>query len=704
MNTSAAPAANPLLVGRGLPPFDRLTAETVDSGMPLLLNQLRADLAAHEAQLRMQACCDWDAVMVPLQRLGERLRWSWGVVGHLMSVCNSSALREAHARQQPAVVAFSNRLAQSQPVYRALLVLQQRHGDGAIQLDAAQLRVLEAELQHMRLRGVGLAGAEREAFNAATARLAEASTRFGNQLLDATRAWSLLLERQEQVASLPVSLREQLAAAAREAGHGEATAHDGPWQLGLDQPRYQPFMRYSNRRELREQAYRAFVSRAASGEWNNGPLVREILGLRQQQAERLGFANWAEVSLATKMAPSIHSVEQLLDELRGPGRRAAVEELDELRGLAREAGATEEARNLQPWDVACWSEHLRQRRFNLDSEALRPWFPLPQVMEGLFALCNRLFGIRVVAANGEAPVWHQDVQFLRVLDDQSGRHLAAFYLDPYARPGTKQGGAWMDECLGRHVDPDGQAVLPVAYLVCNFTPPLDGVPSLLTFDDVETLFHEFGHGLQHMLTTVEQPDAAGINNVEWDAVELPSQFMQNWCYDRQTLTGMARHWQTGAPLPAAEYDKLQQARTFMAGSAMVRQLHFALADLELHGRWRPDGEESPEAVWRRMALNTMVLQPLPDDASLCSFAHVFAGGYAAGYYAYKWAEVLSADAFAAFEEAGLDNEAAVCSIGRRFRDTVLSLGGSRHPSEVYRAFRGREPSTAALLRHAGLKA
>lgn len=703
MNASAPPATNPLLIGRGLPPFDRLTAEAVDSGMPPLLRQLQANLATHEARLGKQACCDWDAVMVPLQRLGEQLRWSWGVVGHLMSVCNSSALREAHARQQPAVVDFSNQLAQSQPVYTALLALQQHHADGNLQLDATQLRILEAELRHMTLRGVGLAGAEREAFNAATARLAEVSTRFGNQQLDATRAWSLLLERRDQVASLPASLREQLAAAAREAGHSQATADDGPWQLGLDMPRYQPFMRYSNQRQLREQAYRAFVSRASCGEWNNGPLVQEILSLRQQQAERLGFANWAEVSLATKMAPSIRSVEQLLAELGGPGRCAAVEELDHLRGLAQNAGAVVEAQDLRPWDVAYWSEQLRQRRFNLDSEALRPWFPLPQVLEGLFQLCGRLFGIRVMAANGEAPIWHQDVQFFRVLDNQSGQPLAAFYLDPYARPGTKQGGAWMDECLGRHVEADGQAVLPVAYLVCNFTPPLDGVPSLLTFEDVETLFHEFGHGLQHMLTTVEQPDAAGINNVEWDAVELPSQFMQNWCYDRQTLTGMAQHWQTGAPLPEAEYEKLQLARTFMAGSAMVRQLHFALTDLELHARWRPDDGESPEAVSRRMARSTMVLQPLPDDASLCSFAHIFAGGYAAGYYAYKWAEVLSADAFAAFEEAGLDNEAAVCSIGRRFRNTVLSLGGSRHPSEVYRAFRGREPSTEALLRHSGFK-
>ena len=703
MNASAAPATNPLTIGRGLPPFDRLTAATIDAGIPMVLKTLQANLAAHESRLGTLEACDWDTVMLPLQRMGEQLRWSWGVVGHLMGVCNNSSLRDVHARHQPAVVDFTNHLAQSRPIHSALLALKQRHADGTLNLDATQQRILEAEIQHMNLRGVGLEGTSREAFNATTTRLAELSTRFGNQLLDATKSWELLLEHVEQVAELPPSLREHMAAAAREAGHGAATANDGPWQLGLDMPRYQPFMRYSSQRDLREQAYRAFVSRASSGEWNNGPLVRDILRLRQQQAEQLGFANWAEVSLATKMAASVEQVEQLLAELRRPGRLAAIEELDNLRTAAGDAGALAEARDLQPWDVAYWSEQLRQRRFNLDSEALRPWFPLPRVLEGLFQLCGRLFNIRFEAAAGEAPIWHQDVQFFKVLDGRSGEPVAAFYLDPYARLGTKRGGAWMDECLVRHRDTDGQDVQPVAYLVCNFTPPLNGVPSLLTFEDVETLFHEFGHGLQHMLTTVERPEAAGINNVEWDAIELPSQFMQNWCYDRPTLMGMARHWQTGEPLPDAEYEKLKQARTFMAGFAMVRQLHFALADLELHARWRSDGEESPEALWRRVARHSTVLEPLPEDASLCSFGHIFAGGYAAGYYSYKWAEVLSADAFAAFEEAGLDNASAVRSIGRRFRDTVLSLGGSRHPSEVYRAFRGREPSTQALLRHSGFK-
>jgi oligopeptidase A len=355
--------------------------------------------------------------------------------------------------------------------------------------------------------------------------------------------------------------------------------------------------------------------------------------------------------------------------------------------------------------VAYWAEKLRQESFELDGEALRPWFPLEQVLQGLFGLCQRLFDIRIVATEaGDAPSWHPDVRYFRVLDGASGNPLAAFYLDPYSRPGSKRGGAWMDECLGRGVSPSGQAVLPVAYLICNQSPPVGQTPSLMTFDEVETLFHEFGHGLQHMLTTVDRPQAAGINNVEWDAVELPSQFMENWCYDRGTLMGMARHWQTGEPLPEADYQKLLAARTFMGGSATLRQVHFALTDLRLHSVWTADCGQSPEQLRRELARTTTVLEPIAEDAFLCAFSHIFAGGYAAGYYSYKWAEVLSADAFSAFEEVGLDVEDEVVATGRRFRDTVLSLGGSRAPAEIFEAFRGRQPSSEALIRHSGLVA
>jgi oligopeptidase A len=472
-------------------------------------------------------------------------------------------------------------------------------------------------------------------------------------------------------------------------------------------PRYLPFLKYSRRRDLRERLYKAHVSRASGGEHDNGPLIERILLLRRRQARLLGYANWAEVSLATKMADSVAAVERLLDDLRAAARPAALAELEQLRACAERHGAPE-AGDLQPWDVPYWSEVLRRESFDLDSEALRPWFPLPQVLDGLFALCGRLFGIWIVAADGEAPVWHPDVRYFRVLEAEGGAEggapVAAFYLDPYSRPGSKRGGAWMDDCLGRSRDEQGRPVLPVAYLICNQSPPVGDTPSLMTFEEVETLFHEFGHGLQHMLTTVERPQAAGINHVEWDAVELPSQFMENWCYDRPTLMGMARHWQSGEPLPDAEYRKLLAARTFLGGMATLRQVHFALTDLRLHSRWDPEGGQSPEALRRQLAHSTTVLPPIPEDAMLCAFGHIFAGGYAAGYYSYKWAEVLSADAYAAFEEVGLENEERVQATGRRFRDTVLSLGGSRSPAEVFAAFRGRDPSPEALIRHSGLVA
>ncbi|MFM7674850.1 MAG: M3 family metallopeptidase [Synechococcus sp.] len=714
-NTPVAPL--PLMRGEGLPPFEAITPGQVDQAIPALIEDLNGSLTALEerlaALLAEESPLGWAEVMDPQQRMGERLRWSWGVVSHLHGVCNTPELREAHQRQQAAVVEFGSRAGQSRVVYAALEALQAQHGaapEGA-GLDATQQRILAAERRDMQLRGVGLEGAEQEAFNAASQELAELASRFSNHVLDATNGWSLLLAEAAEVEGLPTSLRELLAQAARDAGDtrpdgSPASAAEGPWRMGLDVPRVFPFLQYSTRRDLRERVYRAQMSRASGGDLDNRPLIERILTLRRQQARLLGFANWAEVSLAAKMADSIEAVETLLEELRAAAYPVALQELEELRACAARNGAPE-ADDLRPWDVSFWAETLRRERFDLDAEALRPWFPLEQVLEGLFGLCQRLFGIRIAAADGDAPLWHPDVRYFRVLEAQgpeAGAPLAAFYLDPYSRPGSKRGGAWMDECLGRHHSAAGDLVLPVAYLICNQSPPVGETPSLMTFSEVETLFHEFGHGLQHMLTTVERPQAAGINNVEWDAVELPSQFMENWCYDRATLMGMARHWQSGEPLPEAEYHKLLAARTFMGGSATLRQVHFALTDLRLHSRWQPDGGQSPEELRRELAASTTVLEPIAEDALLCSFGHIFAGGYSAGYYSYKWAEVLSADAFSAFEDAGLDNEDQIRATGRRFRATVLSQGGSRHPGDLFEEFRGRPPSPEALIRHSGLAA
>jgi oligopeptidase A len=473
----------------------------------------------------------------------------------------------------------------------------------------------------------------------------------------------------------------------------------------LDFPSFAPFMEHSQRRDLRETLYRAFISRASTGPEDNTPLIKRILQLRQEKAVLLGYRTYAELSLASKMAPDVTAVERLLEELRQASFAAAAQDLEDLKTFASSQGAPE-ANDVCLWDVAFWAERLREHRYAFNDEELRPYFPLPRVLDGLFALAERLFGVRFVPADGEAPVWHPDVRFFRVHDTQ-GADIAAFYLDPYSRPAEKRGGAWMDECVGRSslLAVEHQAVrLPVAYLVCNQTPPVDGKPSLMTFQEVKTLFHEFGHGLQHMLTTVNYGLASGIRNVEWDAVELPSQFMENWCYHRDTLLGLSGHVDTGEPLPDDLYEKICAARNYRAGSQMLRQLYFACLDLALHHNFDPYGPESIFQVQERIAKITTVLPPLPEDRFLCSFGHIFSGGYAAGYYSYKWAEVLSADAFGAFEEAGLEDVEAVASTGRRYRDTILALGGSRHPMEVFHEFRGREPSTAALLRHSGLAA
>lgn len=688
---------NPLLIGKGLPPFQAIKPEHVVPAMTQLLAELDEELVALEHQVTPT----WSGLVEPLNRLSERLTWSWGIVGHLMGVKNSPELREAQETVQPKVIEFVNKLNQSKPLYEAFKAL--RDSDDWSSLELAQQRIVDAAIRDAELSGVGLMGEAREQFNAIQLELAELSTKFSNNVLDATKAFSLTLNSKDEVDGLPPSLLSLSAQAARAAGEEDATPENGPWRITLDFPSYFPFMQHSTRRDLRETLYKAFVSRASKGEWDNSPLIERILELRKQKALLLGFNSYAELSLASKMAPNVEAVETLLEELRGASYDAAAKDLDEIKAFAASKGA-KEANDLQPWDTSFWSERQREEKFAFSAEELRPYFPLPQVLDGLFALVKRLFGITVTAADDMAPVWHEDVRYFQVADE-TNTPIAYFYLDPYSRPAQKRGGAWMDDCIGRaKITEAGTTTtrLPVAYLVCNQTPPIDGKPSLMTFNEVETLFHEFGHGLHHMLTKVDYAGAAGINNVEWDAVELPSQFMENWCYDRPTLMGMARHYETGEPLPEHYYQKLLAARNYMSGSAMLRQLHFSFVDLELHHRYVPGGNETPVDVRSRLAKTTTILPPIPEDAFLCAFGHIFSGGYAAGYYSYKWAEVLSADAFAAFEEGGLDDESAVSVTGKRYRDTVLALGGSLHPMEVFKAFRGRKPITAPLLRHSGL--
>ncbi len=693
LSDAAAIASNPLLIGKGLPPFDQVRSEHVVPALTQLLTELETSLTELEQTVQPT----WTGLVEPLQEIEERLRWSWGIVGHLMGVQNSSDLREAYETIQPKVVEFYNRFSQSRPIYDAFKSI--RDNDDWAALEPAQQRIVESAIRSAELSGVGLQGEQKERFNAIQLELATLTTQFSNHVLDATKAFSLTLQEKEDIAGLPASLLAFAAQSAREAGSTESTPEVGPWRITLDFPSFGPFMQHSLRRDLREKFYRAFISRAASGEYDNSQIIERILTLRQEEAGLLGYKTFAEVSLASKMAPTVDAVEALLEALRQPSYEAAQQELAELKAFAASKNAPEGS-DLKHWDTSFWSERLREEKYSLNDEELRPYFPLPQVLEGLFGLVKRIFGITVTPADGQAPVWNPDVRYFQIANEQ-GEAIAHFYLDPYSRPAEKRGGAWMDDCIGR-AKVGGTLRTPVAYLVCNQTPPVDGKPSLMTFREVETLFHEFGHGLHHMLTRVDFAGAAGINNVEWDAVELPSQFMENWCYDRATLFGMARHYETGAPLPEEYYQRLLAARTYMSGSATLRQVYFSTMDIELHHRYQPGGSETIQQLRDRIAQTTTVLKPLPEDAFLCAFGHIFAGGYSAGYYSYKWAEVLSADAFAAFEEAGLENDAAVISTGRLFRETVLALGGSKHPMEVFKAFRGREPSTEPLLRHSGL--
>ncbi|OZH52129.1 peptidase M3 [Hydrocoleum sp. CS-953] len=688
-----------LLIGKGLPPFEFIKPEDVVPAMTELLTELEQELINLETTVKPT----WNDLVEPLQKLEDRLTWSWGIIGHLMGVKNSPELRKAYNEVQPKVVEFTNKLNQSQPLYQAFKNLN--NSDSWENLDSGQKRIVESAIRNAELSGVGLEGEKRERFNAIQLELAELSTKFSNNVIDATKAFSLTLTKKEEVDGLPPSLLSLAAQAARDDGAENATPENGPWRITLDYPSFVPFMQHNKKRELREKLYKAFISRASGEELNNYPLIERILELRQQKTEILGFNSYAELSLASKMAPGVEAVEKLLEELRSVSYDAAVKDLEELKAYAGSKNAPE-GNDFKHWDTSFWSERLREEKFSFTAEELRPYFPLPQVLDGLFSLVKRIFGINITAVDGEAPIWHEDVRYFQV-SDENKTPIAYFYLDAYSRPAEKRGGAWMGDCINRaKIVENGKTTvrLPVAYLQCNQTPPVDGKPSLMTFGEVETLFHEFGHGLQHMLTKVDYAGAAGINNIEWDAVELPSQFMENWCYDRSTLFGMAKHYETGETLPEHYYQKLLAARNYMSGTAMLRQLHFAVLDIELHHRYQPGGEETVVDVRKRVAQTTTVLQPLPEDSFLCAFGHIFSGGYAAGYYSYKWAEVLSADAFAAFEEAGLENEQAIANCGKQFRDTVLALGGSLHPMEVFKTFRGREPNTEPLLRHSGLVA
>ncbi|KAI5581229.1 hypothetical protein POPTR_007G004600v4 [Populus trichocarpa] len=688
--------SNPLLQDFEFPPFDVVEHKHVRPGIRALLKNLESDLEELERTVEPS----WPKLVEPLEKITDQLAIVWGMINHLKAVKDSPELRAAIEEVQPEKVKFELRLGQSKPIYDAFKAIQE--SPQWTSLSDAQKRIVESQIKEAVLNGVALDDDKREQFNKIEQELTRLSQKFGENVLDATKKFEKLITDKKHIEGLPATSLGLAAQTAVSKGHADATAENGPWIITLDTPSFMSVMQHAKNRGLREEIYRAHVTRASSGDLNNTAIIDEILKLRLEKAKLLNYNNFAEVSMATKMA-TVEKAEELLEELRIASWDAAAQDMEDLKIFSKNQGAME-ANDLTHWDTSFWAERLRESKYDINEEELRPFFSLPKVMDGLFNLAKTLFGIDIEPADGLAPVWNNDVKFYCV-KDSLGNPIAYFYFDPYSRPSEKQGGAWMDEVVSRSrvLSRNGTAPrLPIAHMVCNQTPPVGTKPSLMTFREVETVFHEFGHALQHMLTKQDEGLVAGIRGIEWDAVELPSQFMENWCYHRETLMGIAKHYETGESLPEEVYLKLLAARTFRAGSLSLRQLRFASLDLELHTKYIPGASESIYEVDRRVSKRTQVIPPLPEDRFLCSFSHIFAGGYAAGYYSYKWAEVLSADAFSAFEDAGLDNDKAVKETGHKFRETILALGGGKAPLAVFVEFRGREPSPEALLRHNGL--
>lgn len=711
---------NPLIeaASRGpgqLPAYPLITPEHVVPAVKWLVRQVEEKMASVESALAAgkerseKSEKSWSAIMVPLEGVAATINATWSPVTHLFGVLNSPELRKAYDEALPLMVDLDLKLGQNEAVYRGLKSWQSDAGAWA-KLDKAQQRIIEKRLLAAEHTGVALSGAARDRFNEIERELSQLATKFSNQLLDATKEFALNLSSKTEVDGLPDHLLELAAHEWARRNKTESTSQveptHGPWAITLDGPSFIPFMEFSKRPDLREKLYLASIKRASSGERDNTPLISSFLRLRQEKAKLLGFKTFAALSLSTKMAPSVADVRALLEKILAAALPAARRDMEELKAFRAAHPDLDGQRpdgkatvDLAHWDVAFWAERVKEAKFQYSEEELRPYFPLERALDGLFSLVKKAFRIEVRRADGEAPVWHQDVRFFKIHDD-SGKHIASFFLDPYSRPQNKKGGAWMAGCLDRWQSTSGLQI-PVAHLVCNGTPPVGETPSLMTFDQVRTLFHEFGHGIHHMLTEVPYIEAAGINNVEWDAVELPSQFMENWLFHVPTLKGLARHYQTGAVLPDHYIEKLLASRTYRSGSMSIRQLQFALTDLELHEEFDPAGKASPFEVQNRHMTRAGVMPPHPENKFLCSFSHIFAGGYSAGYYSYKWAEVLSADAFSAFEEAGLDNEVSLAAVGQKFRKVILAQGGSRHPMELFVEFRGRKPEPEALLRHEG---
>ncbi len=678
--------SNPLLENQVLPAFSAIEPAHVKPAIESLLNRNRERLANLLAELKASGeTPSWDNFAAPIEEWDDELSKAWSPVGHLNGVKNSEALREAYNACLPLLSQYSTEIGQNTELCNAYKAL--KASPEFDQLSVQQQTTINNELRDFHLAGVDLPEDKKKRFGDISQRLSELTSKFSENVLDATHAWHKHITDESMLDGLPDSAKQLLAQLAQQ-------KELSGYVVTLDFPSFYPILTYADSRELREEVYRANVTKASeigpnAGQFDNTELMKEILQLRYEKAQLLGYNSYAELSVASKMAESADQVLGFLDDLAVKAKPQAEREIAELKAFAKEEFGADD---LQPWDVGYYAEKLRQQRYAISQEDIRPYLPVDTVIQGMFKTVSNLFDLEFVEKS-DFDTYHPDARFFEIHKD--GQQLASFYLDLYARE-KKRGGAWMDVCRTRRNTASGLQ-LPVAYLVCNFTPPVGDQPALLTHDELTTLFHEFGHGLHHMLTRMDVAAVSGISGVAWDAVELPSQFLENWCYEPEALAFISGHYETGEPLPQELLDKLLAAKNFQSAMATVRQLEFALFDFRLHHEFREQGADV-QALLDDVRSKVTVVPTVDFSRFQHSFTHIFAGGYAAGYYSYKWAEVLSADAFSRFEEEGIFNKAT----GQSFLDEILSQGGSREAGVLFENFRGRAPSVEPLLRHCGI--
>ncbi|TQV72284.1 M3 family metallopeptidase [Aliikangiella marina] len=673
--------SNPLLLQNPIEKVDQIVPDNVVPAIKTIINE---NLQAIE-QLVEQPDLDWPSLMLPLEKLENRLSKAWSPVSHLNSVCNSDELRAAYDEALADLTAYGTALGQHKGLFTATDKLYQSKEQ--LGLSDTQKHILKHELIGFKLSGLHLNEADQKTFASIQSRLAELSSKFEQNLMDATMSWTKQVSESD-LAGLPETEMAMLKA------NAASRDMDG-CLITLEIPSYLAIVTYADDRALREEVYSAYTTRASElgpdkGKFDNSEIMAELLTLKNQKAKLLGFKNYAELSVETKMAETPEQVLKFLQQLNQASQAQAKAEFAELKAFASENGVDD----IQAWDVAYFSEKLKQKNYQISQSELRPYFPVDKVISGLFDITEHHFEVTFKKKAG-VNVWHKDVKTFQIL--RNDQVIAEFYLDLYAR-GHKRGGAWMDDYQGRMRLSDDQMQIPVAYLTCNFAPPVDDAPALLTHDEVVTLFHEFGHGIHHMLTQVDELSASGISNVPWDAVELPSQFMENFCYEPEVISKLSEHYQTGDPLPQDKLDKLIAAKNFQSALMMVRQLEFALFDMKIHLN-EPLSAAGIQQILDQTRDEVAVIKPPKFNRFQHGFSHIFAGGYSAGYYSYKWAEVLSADAYSLFEEEGVMNPDA----GRKFRENILEKGGSAEPMDLFVAFRGRKPEVEPLLRHSGIK-